>query len=160
MPEIITAADASRNRSAVANLRHRPAVQENGRGNAKGIVTVIVTAEEIVTAIVAETEIVTAIVAETETVTAIAAETVTHTEIRVLAITTPVLSPVLIPDRLTIPAADATVSNHYAVALSFWLTEGKGNDKLNSGTSQKASADPYVRTNGGFGMEDKDDRRK
>lgn len=152
MPEIVTAADASRNRSAAANRRRRLAARESGRGNAKGIV--------IVTVIVAETEIVTAIVAETETATVIAAETVTQTEIRVLVITIPVLNPVLMPDRLTIPAADATVSNLDAVALSFWLTEGKGNDKLNSGTSQKAPADPYVRANGGFGMEDKDDRWK
>lgn len=94
---------------------------------AEGIVTVIVTA------------------AETETVTAIAAEIVTRTQIRVLAIMTPALNPVLIPDRLTIPDADATVSNCYAVALSFWLTEGKGNDKLNFGTSQEALTDSFVR---------------
>ena len=136
-----------RNRSADANLRHLPADREKERENVIGTATVIVIAEGIVTVIVivAETGTVTVIAAETETVTAIAAEIVTRTEIRALAIMTPALNHVLIPDRLTIPDAEATVSNCYAVALSFWLTEGKGNDKLNFGTSQEALSDSFVR---------------
>lgn len=129
--------DVSRNRSADANRLYLLAVRETGIGNVIGIVTAIV--------IAAGTGIVIGTATETETVTATAAETVMRTEIRVLAITIPALSPVLIPDRLTIPDADVTASNRYAVALSFWLTEGKGNDKLNFGTSQKALSDLSVR---------------
>lgn len=127
--------DVSRNRSADANRLYLLAVRETGIGNVIGIVTAIVIAAGIVIGTATETE----------TVTATAAETVMRTEIRVLAITIPALSPVLIPDRLTIPDADVTASNRYAVALSFWLTEGKGNDKLNFGTSQKALSDLSVR---------------
>lgn len=86
---------------------------------------------------------------ETAIATVIVTETVVRIVNRVHAIMTLVLSLVLIPDRLIIPAADATVSKRDTVALSFWLTEGKGNDKLNFGTSQKVRSDSYAR----IGME-------
>ena len=85
-------------------------------------------------------EIVTVIVAETVT----AAESVMRIVIPARAITTPVLNRALIPDRLEIPDADATITNRHTAALSFWLTEGKGNAKLNFGTSQKARRMPRL----------------
>lgn len=90
--------------------------------------------------IVTATETAIAIVTATVTVTGTAVRIVN----RVRAIMTLVSSHVLTPDRLTIPDADATVSKHDTVALSFWLTEGKGNDKLNFGTSQKARPNMYL----------------
>ena len=76
--------------------------------------------------------------------------------------TTPGLNPALIPDRLTIPDADVTVSNPYTVALSFWLTEGKGNDKLNFGTSREtlSRSVPKTAQNVSDWRKDKDDRWK
>lgn len=66
-----------------------------------------------------------------------AAETAMMTVMAVRAtITKHVLNHGLIPDLLTIPDADATISNLYLYfALSFWLTEGKGNAKLFFGTT-------------------------
>lgn len=65
---------------------------------------------------VAETVIVIVTAAETAIVTVIVAEIVTQIAIRVHAAMTPGLNPGLIPDRLTIPAADVTVSNPYVTA--------------------------------------------
>ena len=88
---------------------------------------------------------------------------VTQIVIRARAIiTTPGLNPALIPDRLTIPDADVTVSNPYTVALSFWLTEGKGNDKLNFGTSRETLSRSVHETDRNVSdwRKDKDDRGK
>ena len=95
--------------------------------------------------------------------TVTAAEMVTQTVIRARAITTtPGLNPALILGRLTIPDADVTVSNPYTVALSFWLTEGKGNDKLNFGTSRETLSRSVHETDRSVSdwRKDKNDRGK
>ena len=97
-------------------------VKETGMMKETGTATEMEIAAATMIIIVAETVILTA------TMITIAAEVVIVT-------TTAVLSPVLIPDHLTIRDADVTISNSQNAALSFWLTEGKGNAKLFFGTS-------------------------
>lgn len=91
-----------------------------------------------------ETEIVIVTVTETGIVTA--AETAIMTVMAVRAITIHVLNRVLMPDHLIIPAADVTINNkrQYGVALSFWLTERKGNVKLILGTGLSYTAGRFV----------------
>ena len=102
--------------------------------------TTIAGAEEAATMIVAVTTITDAEEAATMIVAVTMITDVEQTVILIEATILTVimiqdLNPALIPDRMTIPTADVTISSCNETALSFWLTGRKGNVKLIFGTN-------------------------